>query len=151
MINAKKSRARAIIFSNGKLVTMYREKAGRIFYTFPGGGIEENETEQECVAREVLEEFGLVVEPLKKVYIYENQVNIEAFYLCKWISGEFGLGKGEEYDADRNGGVYRPTLMNIEDIFTLPLMPPQVAKACFEDYKIFGENLSNEIKSFVEE
>ena len=62
MENTKRVRARAIIFDGEKLVSMYRERDGRIFYTFPGGGIEANETLTDCVKREVLEEFGLTVE-----------------------------------------------------------------------------------------
>ena len=80
----KRERARAIIFREGKFVSMYREKQGRIYYTFPGGGIEENESEEACVKREVFEEFGIIVEPIKKVYIYENKISIEHFYLAKW-------------------------------------------------------------------
>ena len=64
-----------------KLVSMYREFQDRVFYTIPGGGMEEGETLQECVKREVFEEFGFVVEPVKNVYIYESETSIEYFYL----------------------------------------------------------------------
>ena len=92
MENKKRERARAIIIRDGKMVSMYREKGDRIFYTFPGGGIEGNETEEECVVREAFEEFGLTVQPIKKLYYYENEISIEHFYLCEWLSGEVGDG-----------------------------------------------------------
>ncbi len=133
-MNEKRVRARAIIIKEDKLLSMYRERDGRIFYTFPGGGMEGQESEEDCVKREVFEEFGIVVKPIKKLYTYESQNSIEHFYLADWISGEFGSGEGEEFDENRNNGVYIPKLIKIEDIPNLPLMPPEVANVFYEDY-----------------
>lgn len=149
MNNKKRVRARAIILQDEKLVSMYREREGRVFYTFPGGGIEDNETEEECVIREVFEEFGMIVEAIKKVYTYENDISVEHFYVCKHISGEFGSGEGEEYQENRNNGVYRPTLIDICDIPGLPLMPPEVALQFYKDYKNNGVELRDDVKLLV--
>ena len=142
----KRRSGRAIIFKEGKMVAMYRERDGRQYYTFPGGGIEENETEEECVKREVFEEFGLTIEPLKMVYIYENERSLEYFFTCKWLAGNIGDGAGEEYQADRNRGVYMQTEIEIANIPNLPLMPPEVVKALVEDYKKNGEKLTTKIR-----
>ena len=142
----KRERARAIIVRDGKFVSMYREKQGRIYYTFPGGGIEENESEEACVKREVFEEFGIIVEPIKKVYIYENKISKEHFYLAKWLSGEFGSGKGEEFQENQNNGIYIPKLIEISDIPKLPLMPPEVASTFYDDYIRNGKDLRNDVK-----
>lgn len=138
-MDKKRISARAIIIFDGKLMAMYREKDGRVYYTFPGGEKEPDESEEECVKREVLEEFGIVVEPIKKVYVYQSQRSIEHFYLAKWISGEFGTGKGEEFQPNRNGGVYIPKLVNIAELKNLPLMPPEVASAFCKDYSQNGD------------
>ncbi len=137
----QQKRARAIIFMQDNIVSMYRERDERVFYTFPGGGMEENETEQECVVREVEEEFGLIVKPIKKLYIYNGKNGTEYFYLCEYVGGEFGTGVGEEFQADRNNGVYKPTLIKIEDIPNLPLMPPEVTKQFYADYQTNGKNI----------
>lgn len=142
----KRIRCRAIIYMDGGIVTMYREKEGRIYYTFPGGGMEKGETEEECVVREVIEEFGMTIRPIKKVYVYENDISVEHFYICEHISGEFGSGTGEEYQPDRNKGVYRPTIMRMTDVSSLPLMPPEVAEVFVDDYNKHGKNLTDEIK-----
>lgn len=142
----KRERARAIIVRDGKFVSMYREKQGRIYYTFPGGGIEENESEEACVKREVFEEFGIIVEPIKKVYTYENKISKEHFYLAKWLSGEFGSGKGEEFQENQNNGIYIPKLIEISDIPKLPLMPPEVASTFYDDYIRNGKDLRNDVK-----
>ena len=145
MENTKRERARAIIIRDGKMVAMYREKEDRVFYTFPGGGMEGGETEEACVIREAFEEFGLTVKPIKKVYDYENEISIEHFYICEWIAGAVGDGAGEEYQADRNKGVYVQSLIDIEDIPNLPLMPPEVADAFYHDYKENGEVVRNDV------
>ena len=141
----KRVSCRAIIFDNERMVSMYREKDDKVYYTFPGGGIDENETEEECVIREVKEEFGIDVKPVKKVYIYEDEKTIQNFYLCDWLEGKLGSGEGEEFQEDRNRGVYIPSLIYVDKIQDLPLMPPMVAEQLNKDLKKYGYKLSNEI------
>lgn len=142
----KRIRTRAIIMHDNKIVSMYREREGRVFYTFPGGGQEGNESEEECVIREVYEEFGITIKPIKKVYTYENQNSIEHFYIADWLSGEFGFGNGEEYQENRNNGIYIPKFIEISEIPNLPLMPPEVASAFYIDYMKNGKNLREDVK-----
>lgn len=143
----KRISCRAIIIDNNKIVSMYREKGDRVYYTFPGGGKNEGETLEECVVREVIEEFGMTVEPIRLVYVYEDAKSLQYFYLCKWVSGEFGSGEGEEYQPDRNKGAYIPMFIALDNLTNLPLMPPEVRDVLFEDFKTFGSNLSNKIKN----
>ena len=147
-MNKRKS-CRAIVFIDNKLVTMKRIKDGRLYYTFAGGGLEENENHSTCVIRECEEEFGINVEPIRHLYTYENDKTIQYFYLCKYIGGEFGSGVGEEFMEDRNKGEYQPTLMAIEDISSLPLMPPEIAKAVVEDGYKFYNDYNESVKIFV--
>ena len=99
----KRINVRAIIIVNESIVSMYREFNNRVFYTFPGGGLDGWESEEECVKREVFEEFGLKIKPIKKVYIYENEKSTEHIYVCDIVGGEFGRGEGEEYKNNKNG------------------------------------------------
>lgn len=145
----KRKRARAIIISDEKIMVMYRELNDRVFYAFPGGGMEGSESEEECVIREVNEEFGINVKPIKKVYVYETEKSIEYFYLCEWLNGEFATGKGEEFDKNNTNGVYIPELINISDIPNLPLMPKEIAESFFKDYSSHGKALTSDIKHFV--
>ncbi len=141
----KRVSCRAIIFDNERMVSMYRENGDRVYYTFPGGGMEKNETEEECVVREVKEEFGIDIKPVKKVYVYEDEKSIQNFYLCDWLKGELGSGVGEEFQDDRNKGVYVPSLIYVNKIQDLPLMPPIVAKQLVEDVKKYNYKLSKEV------
>ena len=142
----KRISCRAIIINNGKMVSMYREKGDRVYYTFPGGGKNEDESLEGCVVREVIEEFGMTVEPIKLVYTYEDEKSIQYFYLCKWISGEFGSGVGEEFQPDRNKGIYIPMMLDLNKLSELPLMPLNVRNTLIEDLKNFGSNLADTTK-----
>ena len=69
--------ARAVIICDGKVLTMFRRlknKDGSIkeYYVLPGGGIEENETMEQTVVRELKEEMNLdikIIEYLGKEFI----------------------------------------------------------------------------------
>ncbi|MBP3619635.1 MAG: NUDIX domain-containing protein [Clostridia bacterium] len=142
---SKRGRARAIVIVDNKLVAMYRERDERVYYTFPGGGMESGESEVDCVKREVFEEFGIVVEPIKKVYVYENELSVEHFYVAKYVSGKFGSGQGEEFQGDKNRGIYIPKMIDIKEIQNLPLMPPEVAKTFLEDFAKNGKELRDDV------
>ena len=61
----KRVSTRAIIFIDDKIALIYRNKNGNIYYSLPGGGVEENETLEEATIREVKEELNLDVEVLE--------------------------------------------------------------------------------------
>ncbi len=140
----KRINVRAIIIVNESIVSMYREFNNRVFYTFPGCGLDGRESEEKCVKREVFEEFGLEIKPIKKVYIYENEKSIEHIYVCNIVGGEFGRGEGEEYKNNKNG-VYKPCIIKIKEIKHLPFMPSELAHAFAGDYEKFGKDLRNDI------
>lgn len=50
---------RAVIINEKKILMVFLEKTQE--YKFPGGGVEENETNEEALEREVLEESGCIV------------------------------------------------------------------------------------------
>ena len=50
---------RALILQGSKLLLSYETKTDQ--WMLPGGGLEEDETEEQCVIREVAEETGSVI------------------------------------------------------------------------------------------
>ncbi len=72
------------------------------YYTFPGGGLEENETLEEGVIREIKEEFGITVEVIRKLYEIQSEKfnQKEYFFLCKYKEGVFGTGTGPEFSGN---------------------------------------------------
>ena len=63
--------SRAIIIHDGKiLLNCFKDG---LYYNFPGGGIEKNETAKQAAHREVLEETGLAVDVGELVFSLEYE------------------------------------------------------------------------------
>lgn len=111
------------------------------YYTFPGGGLEENETLEEGTKREIKEEFGIDVEVIKKLYQIENgeQNKKEYFFLCKYLKGEFGTGTGPEFSGDikyLDRGKYIPEIIKTEDIKNIVLLPIEIRDKFIQDLEL---------------
>ena len=110
------------------------------YYTFPGGGQEGKETLEEGTIREIKEEFGIDVQVVKKLYEMENsnKQTKEYFFLCKYISGEFGTGDGPEFSGDpkyAHKGQYIPEIVARKDVENITLLPYEVRDKFIEDIK----------------
>ena len=90
---------RAIIIRDGKILVSYETKSNKMM--LPGGGIENDETNEECCVRELAEETGFVVSPKEYVLeiteYYRKAKFIHRYFICD-ITGETErkLTKGEE-------------------------------------------------------
>jgi len=54
-------RVSAIILKDDKILLIHRKKNGEEYWVFPGGGVEDTETPEQGIIREVKEETGLDV------------------------------------------------------------------------------------------
>lgn len=88
--------AKAIVINNGKLLVNRCQSRFGEYYTLPGGGQRTGEMLTETVRRELLEETGYAVKPLRLSGIYERISNsrddgqchkIYFIFLCRLISG----------------------------------------------------------------
>lgn len=116
------------------------EKPYGDYYVFPGGGLEGKESIEECVEREILEELGIKVKALRK--LYERETNdgrmLEYVYLCEYISGEFGTGSGPEFSNDpkyKERGAYVPQIIEKSEIKNIRLLPIEFKEKLVEDLK----------------
>ena len=73
---------RGLVIEDGKLLLSYG--AGRNVWMIPGGGLEGEESEKECCAREIAEETGYIVQPsecvLEIVDFYEDIRMVNRYY-----------------------------------------------------------------------
>lgn len=77
-----------VLRSDGKILAIKRQDDGR--WVPPGGVLELEETPQECVVREVLEETGVKVQPERLIGVYKNMKLgvVSLAFLCRPVGGE---------------------------------------------------------------
>ena len=80
-----------------------------------GGGKEENETIEECVKREINEEFNLDVEVKEFLGKVEDDKNIGYIYNAKIIGGTLKLG-GEELEHNNEENYYEVRKLKVSEI-----------------------------------
>ena len=121
------SRVRAVIIQDGKVLTIKRVLSDCIYWTFPGGGVEESDDDlKSALKRECLEEVGVNVAVknviLKKEY---KEGIIEYFYICKIINGKVSKGSGPEYDNKDLGyrGTHEPKWLPLKNLDKFSLKP----------------------------
>ena len=84
-----------IIFSPNKKKVLILERKDLPVWVLPGGGIDENETPEEAILRETLEETGLHVSLIKKVGEYfpiNRLTSTTHVFECKEEHGKLSLG-----------------------------------------------------------
>ena len=107
---------RAVIIKDEKILMSYESKTDQ--WMLPGGGLEENETDEECVIREVAEECGVLIRPSSCV------LEIDEYYEdCKWLNlyffGEV-TDETERHLTDREIEVgMEPRWMPVGEIFQI--------------------------------
>lgn len=143
----KRIRAVAIIVNNGKVLLMHRVNNGKEYHVFPGGGVENGETIEQAVLREVQEETSLEVKIEKMLYHHILDDNTEQFfYLCSYISGDPKLGDGNEAQdmKESNVNFYNPVWYEIRGLPQLLLYPLEIRDWFIEDMKTNFENVPRE-------
>jgi 8-oxo-dGTP diphosphatase len=84
----------ALIFRHGKLLIAQRHKDSHLggLWEFPGGKREAEETDEECLAREIREELGVEIsvgELFEEItHDYPERTVQLKFFLCRLVSGE---------------------------------------------------------------
>lgn len=101
--------ARAIIVSEDGLYTLYREKVvngvRHKYYAIPGGHLEQGETLEETVVRELKEELGIDIEVIRFLGKMNEGDSENYYYECRKVNGEPILG-GEELERNSKDNYY---------------------------------------------
>ena len=111
----KRVGARAVIFNGNKVYLMFRRRNGKEYYVLPGGGVENNETLEETVKRELKEEFSVDIKVIGYLGINEFDTSINHFFHCEIVNGTPKLG-GEELENNSENNYYEIREINIDDI-----------------------------------
>ena len=132
---------RAIIIKDGKMVTMHRVKKGDSFYVTPGGHKEVGEDDYTCCKREVMEEFGIEVEPRKIIYECTFKNLHQCYIVCDWVDGQVHVTDGEEYDRMTEDNQYYPTTIDIDTLADIDFRPHEIRDRLVQDIKTHGDLL----------
>lgn len=88
----------AAVISKGNKFLIARRSAKKHlagYWEFPGGKIEDSETAEECLKREIKEELGININIvaffMKNIHQYEDQKILLKAFFCEHISGNFKL------------------------------------------------------------
>lgn len=132
--------ARAIIIENNRILVMHRNKQGSQYFTLVGGRVNEGETVEQALVREIKEETGLSITDFKLVYTekHPEPYNEQFIYLCQVAPhAEVALDEASE-EAFMNKidiNVHRPLWVDKKAFATLPFRTPQLQEAIIKALK----------------
>lgn len=133
---------RAVIIRGNTILMIYTNKGD---YKFPGGGIEDGETHQDAVIREVLEETGYVAEGANELIGImverrpektdrDSVFEMTSYYYLSNVSDRQVNQKLDEYEAELE---FKPTWISIEE-------------AILENQRVLNNNQTQNINIWVE-
>lgn len=135
-----KNRVRAIIIENSKILLIKRVKPEIVYWVIPGGGVENNESIEDALRRECLEELGVDVKvgpPVFEMFSQktENIGQKEFFCPCVITDGKLGLGSGPEYQKNTGySGQYIIEWVDIKRLLSYNLKPEEIKKFIHKKY-----------------
>ncbi|MDG1701490.1 MAG: NUDIX domain-containing protein [Opitutae bacterium] len=114
-IKTIRSAARAIIIKNDSVLMVQMQNDDGEFFILPGGGQLHGETLVQAVARECMEELGIIISVGRLIYTreyigknhqfdqqHDNFHQIEHVFICE-INNDTLLGNGQETDKKQIG------------------------------------------------
>ena len=132
------ARAAAIILQNDSVAMIERNRAGQIYYFFPGGQIEEGESQKDTIVREVKEELGLDVKVGNLLAKVIFNARSQFHFLAEIMGGEFGTGNGDEMlgKVPSAYGTYSPVWVPVNELKNRDVRPRVVAELIEKSSKV---------------
>lgn len=115
-------RVSAVVTKDNKILLIHRRKEGDEYWVVPGGGVEEGETLEQGLVREVKEETSLDIKKYSLIATFKENEIEHYFYKCELSEGEPVLG-GPEAKANSDHNWFNPEWVNIEQLSDLDLYP----------------------------
>lgn len=128
-------RVSAIIIKANKILLIHRKKNGEEYWVFPGGGVEDNETQEQGIVREVKEETNLNVLKCRLAFMSFNEASKteQPFYLCEVSEGTPEI-IGEEKEKNSVKDWYHLEWVDFKKIKDIWLVPDKAKEKIIETY-----------------
>jgi ADP-ribose pyrophosphatase YjhB (NUDIX family) len=131
---------RAIIIKDDKLLLMHRDKHGSQYYTLVGGRVQDGESLEAALHREVKEETGLEIIKERLVFSedYDEPYNSQFIYLCEVAPHtDVAIGEAsEEGYMNRMGmNMHTPLWVYSNALAKLPFRTPALQQALIDAFK----------------
>jgi 8-oxo-dGTP pyrophosphatase MutT (NUDIX family) len=118
---ARHTRHQGLIIKNGEvlLIKHCEHATGREYWVIPGGGLDGDESEEECVIREMREETNLDVEI--ECLLFDEPGHPDGIYqrrktfLCRPVAGNHSPGYEPEIEAAENYSISDVRWFNLRD------------------------------------
>ena len=135
----KRVSVRAVIFDGDNIITMFRSKkkddgTRKEYYVIPGGGVEEGESLEEALIREIKEELGIDIEIVKYLREVEEEKAIQHFYLCKTHAHDLKI-TGVENERNNEDNFYEIRKLRIADLDKVDISYRDMIKELYESTK----------------
>ena len=132
---------RGIILSpdEGHILLIKRVRKGKLYYIFPGGGIEAYEDEKSALRREALEETSLHLDKVGAVPMYvsrsrSGRFGEQTYYLCR---ASYDLPRlstmSDEFKANSEDNSYQPVWVELMQIKEINLYPRAIKRRLLSD------------------
>ncbi len=107
-----------------------RRRGDVLYYLFPGGAVEGNESPTEALVREIREELGLRIEVDQLVAEVSYQGSVQYYFAARVIGGIFGTGYGREIvgPVAPDDGTYTPVWIPIAHLHDKPVHPKRAVE-----------------------
>lgn len=138
------STSRGILFitedNQQKLVLLQRRKNGKEYYTFPWGHIEDGETPEQTLIREMKEELNInvTVQELLKEYDNIDLWRHEYFYLCEQIWGTLQQGNWPERTRNPDENFYEIVKIPINELASYNLLPVEIKEMVIYNFYLLS-------------
>ncbi|HAS6323100.1 NUDIX domain-containing protein [Vibrio vulnificus] len=122
----QKQRVSALLVNreNAEILLIKRVNDSRIYWVFPGGGVESRELLTQAIVREVFEETSLEVDVPEEIFAVVNRGRKEHFFLASVPFFEPKLSpQSTEFKAKNCSNRYELTWVKLNYISQLNLVP----------------------------